>query len=201
MSNKNVVAQKKKVAVLISGNGGNLQALIDACKTPDYPAEIVGVISNKAEAYGLVRAQNANIKTATINHKNFTSREEFDAELHKQITAFGAEIVCLAGFMRLLSESFVNKWQGKMLNIHPSLLPNFKGAHAIKDALAAGAKTTGCSVHFVIPEMDAGKIILQREIAIDSADTEESLAIKIHAQEHIAYPEALCLVASGEIVD
>lgn len=188
--------RKKRTAVLISGNGGNLQALIDASRqVPDYPAEIVMVISNKPEAYGLVRAQKAGIKTVTINHKAYKTREEFDDEVHKNLRAENIDIVCLAGFMRILSEQFVNKWQGRMLNIHPSLLPLFKGANGVRDALAAGAKKSGCTVHLVIPELDSGEILVQRSIDVLPNDTEETLSTRIHAQEHIAYPEALRILA------
>jgi phosphoribosylglycinamide formyltransferase-1 len=192
--------EKKKVVVMISGNGGNLQALIDASQIPTYPAEIVGVISNIPTAYGLQRARNAKIAAIAMNHKDYKSREEFDAAVHEKLVELGAEIVCLAGFMRMLSEGFVNKWAGKMLNIHPSLLPSFKGFHGVRDALLAGVKITGCTVHFVTPEMDAGKIITQRHVYIDGQDDEDSLSEKIHLQEHLAYPEALKLVALGKAV-
>ncbi|HCR85445.1 MAG TPA: phosphoribosylglycinamide formyltransferase [Alphaproteobacteria bacterium] len=187
---------KKRTAVLISGNGGNLQALIDAStQLKDYPAKICLVISNKPEAYGLIRAKKAGIKNLCIDHKNFKTREEFDEEVHKQLIAEKIEIVCLAGFMRILSGEFVNKWQGRMLNIHPSLLPLFKGANGVRDALAAGASTSGCTVHMVIPELDSGEIIVQRSIDILPNDTEDTLAQRIHQQEHIAYPEALQILA------
>ncbi len=186
--------KKKKVAVLISGFGGNLQALINACSASEYPAQIVTVISNKADAYGLQRAADNNIPAHFIDHKTFSSREEFDAALHEKVTASGAEIVCLAGFMRLLSSGFVDKWRGRIINIHPSLLPEFKGANAVKDALAAGATRTGCTVHHVIPEVDAGEIIVQRAIDILPGDTEETVHARIHEQEHIAYPQALKLL-------
>lgn len=183
--------KKVKIAVLISGNGSNLQALIDACATPDYPAQIVLVISNNSEAYGLIRAKNAGIPAHTIRHNDYATRTEFDAEMHKILVEYGVEIVCLAGFMRLLSKDFVAKWRGKMLNIHPSLLPNFKGAHAVRDALAAGAKKSGCSVHLVVEEVDAGEIIGQARVPILAGDTEETLHPRIHEQEHILYPKAL----------
>lgn len=183
--------KKTKIAVLISGSGSNLQALIDASRDPGYPADIVLVISNKPEAYGLVRAQQAGITTKVINHKDYATREAFDDALHEALAQHQVELVCLAGFMRLLTPEFVNKWPQKMLNIHPSLLPDFKGAHAIRDALAAGAKETGCTVHYVVPEMDAGPIILQARVPVLADDTEESLAERIHAQEHIIYPQAL----------
>ena len=183
--------KKTKVAVLISGSGSNLQALIDACKNPDYPAEIILVISNKADAYGLTRAKNAGIPALVISHTDYPTREAFDAALDAALVEHRIEIVCLAGFMRLLSAGFVGKWAGRMLNIHPSLLPKFKGAHAIRDALAAGEKLTGCTVHFVVPEMDSGEIILQAEVPILPGDTEETLSARIHAEEHRIYVEAL----------
>jgi phosphoribosylglycinamide formyltransferase 1 len=173
-----------KIAVLISGSGSNLQALIDS-------HNIDLVISNKVDSYGLVRAEKAGIKTAVVNHKDYKTREEFDAEVHRILVENGIEIVCLAGFMRLLTPEFVNKWNGKMLNIHPSLLPAFKGGAAIKDAFEYGVKITGATVHFVIPEMDSGKIIVQGAVAIEAGDTIESLAAKIHAVEHQIYPKAL----------
>lgn len=183
--------KKHKVAVLISGSGSNLQALIDACKAPDFPAEIVLVISNKETAYGLTRAANAGIPTHIVRHGDYATREEFDQEMHKILLEHNVEIVCLAGFMRLLSAGFVNTWTGRMLNIHPSLLPAFKGAHAARDALAAGTKETGCTVHLVTEEMDAGEIIAQAKVDILADDTEESLLNRIHPQEHILYPKAL----------
>lgn len=186
---------KRKVAVLISGSGSNLQALTDACSAPDYPAQIVLVISNKADAYGLIRAKNAGIPAAVINHKDYSSREEFDQAMHEKLVEAGVEIVCLAGFMRLLSAEFVNKWRGRMLNIHPALLPDFKGAHAVRDALAAGVKESGCTVHQVTEEMDAGEIILQARVPVFLGDTEEKLQKRIHEQEHIIYPKALSMVA------
>ena len=183
--------KKAKIAVLISANGSNLQALIDACAAPDYPAQIVLVISNKTEAYGLVRAKNSGIPAHIIRHTDYISREEFDAAMDKILFEYGVEIVCLAGFMRLLSKDFVAKWHGKMLNIHPSLLPDFKGAQAVRDALSAGAKESGCSVHFVVEEVDAGEIIGQARVPILAGDTEETLHPRIHEQEHILYPKAL----------
>lgn len=189
--------KKKKVAVLISGNGGNLQALIDACRNPAYPAEIKLVISNKRDVFGIKRAQNSMIPVEVIEHKIFSTREEFDAEIHKKLIEHNIEIVCLAGFMRILTKEFVEKWEGKMLNIHPSLLPSFKGANGVKDALEYGVKITGCTVHLVVPEIDSGKILVQRSIEISSNDNESSLATKIHQQEHIAYPEALKILCDN----
>lgn len=182
---------KRRVAVLISGNGSNLQALINASIKPDYPAEIALVISNKADAYGLKRAENASIPTIIINHKDFETRELFDARMHEALLTFDIEIVCLAGFMRLLSPDFVQKWHGRMLNIHPSLLPAYKGVDAIGQAFDAKEKATGVTVHYVTEEMDAGEIILQEEVEIFPNDTKETLAERIHKVEHRLYPEAL----------
>jgi phosphoribosylglycinamide formyltransferase-1 len=182
---------KKRVAVLISGNGGNLQALINACRQSDYPAEIVLVISNKNNAFGLVRASRENIPAVFIDHKIYPNRADFDAQIHNKLLEYNIEIVCLAGFMRLLTEDFVNKWQNKMLNIHPSLLPDFKGANAVEDALKAKVKITGCTVHYVVPEMDAGPIILQKQVEVSEHDDLTSLSEKIHEAEHTIYPQAL----------
>lgn len=183
--------KKTKVAILISGRGSNMMALVEACKNSDFPAEIVLVLSNKIDALGLEFAKKEGIKTAFINHKDFSSREEFDRKINEKIVDLGAEIICLAGFMRLLSGWLVNKWQGKMINIHPSLLPDFKGSDAVGDAIKAGAKISGCTVHFVEEEMDCGKIILQKEVKILENDDKNSLAKRILEQEHKIYPLAL----------
>jgi phosphoribosylglycinamide formyltransferase-1 len=185
---------KKRVAVLFSGFGSNLQALIDACEADNYPAQIVLVISNKPDAYGLERAKKAGIKNISINHKNFSSREEFDAKLTLELEKEKVDIICLAGFMRLLTAIFINRWQGKIINIHPSLLPAFKGVDAIKQAFDYGVKITGVSVHYVVQEMDSGEIILQKPIAIGSRETLEQLEKKVHKLEHSLYPKALLLV-------
>ncbi len=191
---------KLKIAVLISGGGTNLQALIDACKQPDYPAEIALVISNRTDAYGLKRAEEAHIPTKIINHKDFSSREKFDAQMDKEISSYGVELICLAGFMRLLSDEFVTKWFGKMINIHPSLLPAFKGADANSDAVAYGVKISGCTVHFVSTEMDSGPIILQRTVPVLNDDDRDALAARVLEQEHLAYPEAVRLIAEEKVV-
>ena len=185
---------KKRVGVLISGNGSNLQAQIDACANPEFPAEIAVVISNKENAYGLNRARNVSIAAHVLSHKNYASREAFDDAMHQLLQHHRVEIVCLAGFMRLLSSEFVKRWQGRLLNIHPSLLPAFKGAHAVRDALAAGVKTTGCTVHRVVPEVDAGPNVLQAEVPVLPGDSEETLHKRIHEQEHKIYPQALKLL-------
>jgi phosphoribosylglycinamide formyltransferase-1 len=184
---------KTKVGVLISGNGSNLQALIDACAAANYPAEITAVISNKVDAYGINRASTAGIATHVLDHTKYKNREEFDRAVHSLLMHHSVKIVCLAGFMRLLSPWFVNEWQGRLLNIHPSLLPAFKGAHAVRDALAAGAKETGCTVHHVINEVDAGEVILQAKVPVLANDTEKTLHERIHEAEHKIYPQALKL--------
>lgn len=190
---------KRRVAVLISGSGSNLQALMDAAKQPDYPAEIALVISNKADAYGLTRAKVANIPALTISHKDYSAREMFDEAMHAELVKHKIDIVCLAGFMRLLSAPFVRKWEGRMLNIHPSLLPNFKGAHAVRDALVAGVTESGCTVHLVTPELDSGPIILQARVEILPGDSEDTLHARIHAEEHKIYPLALKKLISGQV--
>ncbi len=182
---------KHKVAVLISGNGSNLQALIDAASAVDYPACIALVISNKPEAYGLMRARKTGIPAHLISHNDYNSREEFDLAMNVLLKKYEIEFVCLAGFMRILSADFVNSWSGRMLNIHPSLLPDFKGARAVRDALNSGAKESGCTVHLVTEEIDAGEIIAQARVPILSDDTEEKLHHRIHLQEHSLYPQAL----------
>lgn len=193
------MSARKKVAVLISGSGSNLQALIDAAAAPDYPAEIVLVLSNKAEAFGLERAKKSGIETLVIDHKLYASREAFDAAMHDALTVRGIELVCLAGFMRLLSDGFVNLWHNRMINIHPSLLPDFKGAHAHRDVLAAGAKISGCTVHFVRAQMDSGPIIAQATVPVEPGDSEETLAARVLKEEHKLYPAALKRLALGRI--
>jgi len=185
------MTKKTKVAILISGRGSNMQALVKACEGKDFPAEVVLVFSNKSSAAGLEFAREKKIATAVFDHKNFSSREEFDRKMSAEIEKSGAEVVCLAGFMRLLSPWFVNCWFDKLINIHPSLLPEFKGADAVGDALKAGAKKSGCTVHFVREEMDCGPIILQAAVPIFPNDDKEILAARILAEEHKIYPQAL----------
>lgn len=189
---------KTKIAVLISGNGSNLQAIIDACKDSNYPAEIGLIISNNKDAYGLERAKTSGIAYEVINHKDFSTRESFDKQMDSILTKNKIEFICLAGFMRLLSGYFVNKWKNKLINIHPSLLPAFKGVNAQKQALDYGVKVTGCTVHFVTEDMDAGPIIMQKVIEIYSTDTEKSLTQRLLEQEHKCYVEALSLVLGAK---
>lgn len=190
---------KLKVGVLISGRGSNLQALLDSCADPAFPAEIALVISNVADAQGLERAERAGVATKVINHKNFPSREAFDAEMDRALRAAGIELVCLAGFMRLLSTGFVESWQGKMINIHPSLLPSFKGMRTHAQALAAGVKLHGCTVHYVTPALDDGPILAQGAVPVLAGDTEETLAARVLTVEHRIYPLALKLLAEGRV--
>ena len=190
--------RRAKTAVLISGRGSNLQALIDACADPNFPAEIVLVLSNVDGAGGLERAKKAGIATKVISHKGL-SREAFDSALDAALRAAGAEIVCLAGFMRILSDGFARKWEGRLLNIHPSLLPAFKGVHVHERVLAAGVKVSGCTVHFVVPELDAGPIIEQASVPVLEGDTPDTLAARVLAQEHRIYPHALKLLAEGKV--
>jgi phosphoribosylglycinamide formyltransferase-1 len=186
---------KLKVGVLISGRGSNLQALLDHCSDPEFPAEIILVISNIADAFGLERARKAGVPTKVIPHKSFTTRESFDAAVDESLRLAGVELVCLAGFMRLLSEGFVNRWHKRMINIHPSLLPSFKGLHTHAQALAAGVKLHGCTVHFVTPALDDGPIVAQAAVPVLNDDDEDSLAARVLRAEHQLYPLALRLIA------
>jgi len=188
-----------KVGVLISGRGSNLQALIDACETANFPASIVLVISNNPGADGLRRAEAAGIATAIIDHREYPDRRSFDDALDSRLRAAGAEIVCLAGFMRLLTAEFVEGWNDRVLNVHPSLLPAFKGLHAQRDALEAGVKLAGCTVHVVRPEMDSGPIIAQAAVPVLTGDDEDTLAARILEMEHVIYPLALRLIAEGRV--
>ncbi|XP_021111859.1 trifunctional purine biosynthetic protein adenosine-3 isoform X2 [Heterocephalus glaber] len=194
-------AQQKKarVAVLISGTGSNLQALIDSTQDPNSAAHIVVVISNKPAVAGLNKAEKAGIPTRVINHKLYKNREEFDGAIDQVLEEFATDIVCLAGFMRILSGPFVRKWDGKMLNIHPSLLPSFKGSNAHEQVLEAGVTITGCTVHFVAEDVDAGQIILQEAVPVKRGDTVATLSEKVKVAEHKIFPKALQLVASGTI--
>ncbi|AZU03376.1 phosphoribosylglycinamide formyltransferase 1 [Glycocaulis alkaliphilus] len=184
---------KTPIAVLISGRGSNLQCLIDACMGEDYPARIVAVISNRPDAYGLERAREAGIAAIAIDHKAFDSRMNFEAALDAALREAGAEFVCLAGFMRILTEGFVNAWEGRMINIHPSLLPKFKGVDTHARAIEAGESEHGCTVHWVTPGMDEGPVIAQARVPVLPGDTPETLAARVLVEEHRLYPEALKL--------
>tara|TARA_R110000824_G_scaffold155226_7_gene327854 strand:+ start:12647 stop:13264 length:618 start_codon:yes stop_codon:yes gene_type:complete len=188
-----------KVGVLISGRGSNLKSLIDACAAPDFPAEIVSVISNKADAGGLQFARDAGIATCVISHRDYDSREAFDREMDKALREAGVDFVCSAGFMRILSDEFVEAWRDRQLNIHPSLLPSFKGLNVYQRAIDAGCKISGCTVHFVRAAMDEGPIVAQAAVPILEGDTAEALSARILAEEHKLYPHALRLVAEGRV--
>lgn len=194
---------KKRVGILISGRGSNMMSLVEAARDPAYPAEVVTVISNRPEAPGLAWAAGRGLPVRAVDHKAYASREEFESALHEALTTAGVDLVCCAGFMRLMTAGFVDKWRGRMLNIHPSLLPAFKGINAQTQALAAGVKIAGCTVHFVEPEMDSGPIVAQAAVPVVEGDTPDSLAARILAAEHKLYPHALRLVASGaaQLVD
>tara|TARA_B100001093_G_scaffold122727_1_gene115413 strand:+ start:22 stop:669 length:648 start_codon:yes stop_codon:yes gene_type:complete len=184
-----------KVGILISGNGTNLQAIIDASQKDDFPAEIVIVISNNPSAYGLKRAILADIPIKVIDHKLFNHREDFDSAVSIELRKADCELVCLAGFMRILSEQFIDEWPMKIINIHPSLLPSFRGRNVQKQAIDAGVRIAGCTVHFVISELDAGPIIAQAAVPVLKTDNSDSLSARILRQENHIYPLALELVA------
>jgi phosphoribosylglycinamide formyltransferase-1 len=189
---------RKRVAVLISGRGSNMTALIEAAKATDYPAEIALVVSNNPHAAGLGRAATEGIPTAVVDNRPFGhDREAFERRLDTELQQHRIEIVCLAGFLRLLTPWFVTRWSGRMLNIHPALLPQFKGLHTHRRALEAGVERHGATVHFVVPEMDAGPVVAQDWIAVQKGDTEETLAQRVLEVEHRIYPQALRALAEG----
>ncbi|HEX6610490.1 MAG TPA: phosphoribosylglycinamide formyltransferase [Hyphomicrobiaceae bacterium] len=188
---------KKRVGILISGRGTNMVSLAKAARTPDYPAEIVLVVSNRPNTPGIERAKALGLKTAVIDHKAFPSREAFDEAVEAALLGERVELVCQAGFMRIQSAAFATRWLGKQLNIHPSLLPLFKGLHPHQQALDAGVRISGCTVHFVTPELDAGPIIAQAAVPVLAGDTVAALEARILLAEHQLYPHALHLVASG----
>ena len=177
-----------RIVVLISGSGSNLQAIIDACKNANYPGEVVAVISNKADAYGLERAKQANIPQLALEHKVFATRELYDQALVKAIDIYKPDLVVLAGFMRILTADFVQHYQGRLINIHPSLLPKYQGLNTHQRAIDAGDKEHGVSVHFVTEELDGGPVILQAKVPIFENDNADDLALRIHEQEHRIYP-------------
>lgn len=192
--------KKKRVAILISGRGSNMAALVKAARNPDFPAEIVLVLSNKPEAAGLDFARSAGIETALVPSKNFgKDRAAFDGAMQAELIKAGAELICLAGFMRLLTPEFCESWAGRMINIHPALLPSFKGLDTHARALEEGVKLHGCTTHFVTPGMDEGPIILQAAVPVLDDDTEETLGARVLAEEHRIYPETLRLLASDAL--
>ncbi len=194
------MSQTCDVVVLLSGTGSNLQALIDSTRTGDSPVRIAAVISNRSDAYGLQRARDAGIETRSLDHKAFEGREAFDSALVDLIDTFNPQLVVLAGFMRILSADFVRHYEGRLLNIHPSLLPKYKGMHTHQRALDAGDSEHGCSVHFVTEELDGGPLVVQAVVPVESGDSAQSLAQRVHTQEHRIYPLAVRWFAEGRLI-
>lgn len=190
---------RQKLAVLISGRGSNLQSLIDACSEPDFPAEIALVLSNVEGVQGLERARKAKIQTSVISHKDFPDRESFEDAMHERILGVRPDLVCLAGFMRILTDNFIKRWNNRLINIHPSLLPAFRGLHTHERVLEAGARFGGCTIHFVRPAMDDGPIIAQAAVPVRPDDTPDTLAARVLEQEHRIYPLAVRLIAEGRV--
>lgn len=190
---------KKRVGILISGRGSNMMSLIAACQQPDFPAEIAVVISNRPEAAGLERAAAHGIKTVAIDHRQFASRVPFEMKLHGALMDHGVDLVCNAGFMRLLTGGFVDRWRDRQLNVHPSLLPALPGLDTHTRAIDQGLMIHGCTVHFVRLEMDTGPIVAQAAVAVMPNDSPETLGARVLVQEHIIYPHALRLVAGGYV--
>lgn len=191
---------RKRCAILISGRGSNMVSLVEAARAPDYPADIALVLSNLPHAGGLERARSFGIATASVDHRAFgKDREAFERAMDETLRVNQIELIALAGFMRILTPWFVRRWEGRMLNIHPSLLPLFKGTHTHRQALEAGVAEHGCSVHFVVPELDAGPVIRQARVPVLPGDDEAALAARVLVQEHILYPLALADVASGRV--
>lgn len=193
------MTRRKRTAILISGRGSNMRTLIEAAKPPEFPAEIVLVLSNRPEAEGLAFAKEQGIATAVVDHKIYAGRTEFEGSLQVLLDLHRVELICLAGFMRLLTPGFVRHWEGRMINIHPALLPAYRGLHTHERALAEGVKIHGCTVHFVVPATDEGPIIAQAAVAVLDTDTPETLAQRVLAQEHLIYPAALASVAAGKL--
>jgi phosphoribosylglycinamide formyltransferase-1 len=193
------VSARRRVAALISGRGSNMMSLVAAAKSPDYPAEVALVLSNRPDAAGLAFARENGIPSIALDHKAYASREAFERALQAELETHRIEIVCLAGFLRLLTTWFVSRWDGRMLNIHPALLPAYKGLHTHERALADGVRIHGCTVHFVVPEMDAGPIVAQAAVNVRDDDTPDALAARVLAQEHVIYPRALEWLAAGRL--
>jgi formyltetrahydrofolate-dependent phosphoribosylglycinamide formyltransferase len=193
------VTARKRVAILISGRGSNMAALIEAARAPGYPAEIVGVFSNVADAPGLAVAAAQGIPTAARPHRDYADKPAFEAAMDEVLAGWRADIVCLAGFMRLLSPAFCTRWAGRLINIHPSLLPRHKGLHTHAQALADGVTEHGCTVHFVTPGMDEGPVIAQARVPVLPGDTADTLAARVLVEEHKLYPRALAMLARGDV--
>jgi phosphoribosylglycinamide formyltransferase-1 len=194
-----VTFRRKRTAILISGRGSNMRALIERSRSPSFPAEIVLVVSNLPEAAGLIFAKENNIACAVVDHKIYPGREEFERSMQVLLELHRIELICLAGFMRILTPWFIGQWQERLLNIHPALLPAYRGLDTHARALADGAKIHGCTVHFVVAAMDAGPIVAQAAVAVRDSDTPDTLAARVLAEEHALYPSALACVAEGRV--
>ena len=192
--------RKKRVAIFISGRGSNMRSLVEAARAPDFPAEIALVLSNRPDAAGLAWAKEHDIPIAAVDHKIYAGREEFERSIQQVLEINRIEMICLAGFMRVLTPWFVGQWHGRMLNIHPALLPSYRGLHTHERALEDGVKIHGATVHFVVPEMDAGPIILQAAVPVLDDDTPDTLGARVLEQEHAIYPAALALVAGDRVM-
>jgi phosphoribosylglycinamide formyltransferase-1 len=190
-------AEKLKLAVFISGRGSNMMAVHEACQREDFPAEIVLVLSNRPDAAGLDYAKEHGIATETVDHKGYDGREFFEKAMLERLSHHDIDYILLAGFMRILTPFFVESWTGKILNIHPSLLPDYKGVDTHARAIADGKKEAGCSVHYVVPELDSGPVVVQKRVPIMEGDTPDMLAARVLEQEHIAYPEAIEIIAAN----
>ena len=193
------MSPRRRTAILISGRGSNMTALIAAARAPDFPAEIALVLANKSSAAGLAFARQAGIAAAVVDHKIYAGRDEFEGSMQAMLDIHRIDLICLAGFMRILTAPFVSRWQGSILNIHPSLLPSFPGLNTHARAIEAGVKIHGCTAHFVEPELDAGPIIAQAAVEVREDDTPETLGARVLIQEHALYPAALALVAAGRV--
>lgn len=193
------MSERKRTAVLISGRGSNMAALVNAAREPSFPAEISMVLSNRADAAGLAFAEEQGIATMVLSHRDYADRIAFDAALDANLRIAGIEIVCLAGFMRILTPWLVERWRNRMINVHPSLLPSFKGLDTHARALETGVRVHGCTVHFVRAEMDEGPIILQAAVPVRADDTPDTLAARVLEQEHVIYPKGLALLAAGRL--
>lgn len=193
------MSPRRRTAILISGRGSNMTALIGAARALDFPAEIALVLSNKSSAGGLALARQAGVAAAVVDHKIYAGRDEFEGSMQAMLDIHRIDLICLAGFMRILSAPFVARWQGRILNIHPSLLPSFRGLDTHARAIEAGVKLHGCTVHFVEPELDSGPIIAQAAVEVRDDDTPETLGARVLIQEHALYPAALALVAAGRV--
>ncbi|KAB0269502.1 phosphoribosylglycinamide formyltransferase [Microvirga brassicacearum] len=189
---------RRRIAILISGRGSNSVSLMEAARAPGFPGEIALVLSNRPDAGGLARARDEGIEAFAIDHTAYADRASFDAALHEALVARDIDLICLAGFMRVLTSEFVERWSGRMVNIHPSLLPLFRGTNTHQRALDAGVLIHGCTVHFVVPELDAGPIIAQAAIPVVPGDTAADLAVRVLAQEHRLYPQALRMICDGD---